>query len=190
MTLTFGTKMSKLIAIITLVAVLIGLGVFFTVKQTRIANIPQSERCRAICDHRDLGSLENLNGKSREEVRAILGDPQNIDTEGEVWVWLFQWDSYKTRGLARDWKTMAANSSGSGLWIRFESDRCVTDFPYSFTAADPLDPVERESVGAQKPNKMVDRRATAHKVGERFLASSEMFWYSTFIGVRVARRHA
>ena len=131
--------MSKLIAIVTLVGVLIGLGVFFGFQQTSLAEIPQSERCRAICDHRDLHKLENLEGKSKDEVRAILGDPQNIDIDSDVWLWLFQWDSYKTRGLARDWKTMAANSRGSGLWIRFESDRCVTRFPYSFAAADPLD---------------------------------------------------
>lgn len=134
--------MKKLIAII-LLGVILGLGLFFLPLQTPLADIPQSERCMVMCDRRDLGSIENLKGKSRDEVRAILGDPQNIDVESEVWVWLFQWDDYKAHGLARDWKTMSANSPGSGLWIRFDSDICVFGFPYSFAAVDPLDLLKR-----------------------------------------------
>ena len=136
--------MKKLTTIIISVGVIFGLGFFFLFRQTPLADIPQSKRCKVMCDRRDLGSLENLKGKTRDEIRGILGDPQNSDVEGEVWLWLFQWDAYKARGLPRDWRTMAANSPASGLWIRFELDRCIFGFPYSFAAADPLHLIGRE----------------------------------------------
>ena len=131
--------MKVLIVIIIVIIGVLGFGYVFLPKQAPLADIPQSERCSVMCQRRDVGALEDLEGKSKAEIRSILGDPQNIDIESDIWVWLFQWDDYKAEGLARDWKTMAANSSGDGLWIKFESDFCVYNFPYSFSASDPLD---------------------------------------------------
>jgi hypothetical protein len=97
-----------------------------------------------MCHRRDIGKIKGLKGKSREEVRSLLGDPQNTDADSDVWVWLLQWDDYRDRGLSRDWKTMATNSPGDGLWIRFHLDLCVVNFPYSFSAESPLDYLHRE----------------------------------------------
>ncbi len=131
--------MKYLITIIGVVTIVIGLGFYLQSEQTPLADIPQSERCLSMCQRRDGGEIRGLKGKSREEIRSLLGDPQNIDADSDVWVWLFQWDGYKDRGFTRDWKTMAANSLGDGLWIRFHRDRCVVNFPYSFSALSPLD---------------------------------------------------
>jgi len=137
----------KFIAIFAFLFLVSGLVyVRFSDRQTPLAEIPQSERCKEMCKRRDDGLLPGLKGKSKEEVRKILGEPQNTDVESDVWIWLFDWEGYRERGLALDWKTMAANSPKSGLWIRFDGGRCAFNFPYGMSAWDPLEGIrEAES---------------------------------------------
>ncbi|MFC7339726.1 hypothetical protein ACFQY0_21255, partial [Haloferula chungangensis] len=135
--LTLGSKMKNPIVISILVVGLLVGGGYLLTRPTPLAEIPQSERCAEMCDRRDSGSIRNLEGKTKQEIRRILGDPQNHDDEGEVWIWLFQWDDYKARGLPTDWRTMASNSPGDGLWIGFDSSDRASTFLYSLSAADP-----------------------------------------------------
>ncbi|MEK7951852.1 hypothetical protein WKV53_15155 [Luteolibacter sp. Y139] len=106
-------------------------------RQKPLPEIPQSERFSAMINRRDTGAMPSLKGKTKNEIRGILGDPQNEDVEREVWIWLNDWEGYKTRGLARDWKTMATHSHADGLWIGFGSDGRASTFLYSLSAAQP-----------------------------------------------------
>lgn len=129
--------MKNPLVIVLLVVGLLAGGVFLLTRPTPLPDIPQSERCAVMCNRRDSGSIRNLEGKTKEEIRIILGDPQNHDEEGEVWIWLFQWDDYKAKGLPTDWRTMASNAPGDGLWIAFDSQGRSSTFLYSLSAADP-----------------------------------------------------
>src|SRR5687768_3522207 len=89
-------------------------------QQTPLPEIPQSKRCSEISRRRDAGSIKIHPNASKAEVRQVLGDPQNTDQDGEVWLWLFNWEAYERSGLPRDWLTMSQNSGGlDGLWIGF-----------------------------------------------------------------------
>ena len=134
-----GQQMKNPLIIFILVVGLLAGGVYLLTRPTPLAEVPQSERCAEMCDRRDAGLIRNLEGKTKQEIRRILGDPQNHDEDGEVWIWLFQWDDYRTRGLPTDWRTMAANSPGDGLWIGFDSNDRASTFLYSLSATDPPD---------------------------------------------------
>lgn len=67
--------MFTLSAFLSLVA---GLSCVFIFRQTPRADIPQSERCREMCERRDDGSLTNLKEKSKEEIRGILAPPRML----------------------------------------------------------------------------------------------------------------
>ncbi|MFM2170492.1 MAG: hypothetical protein RI957_721 [Verrucomicrobiota bacterium] len=125
-----------LVKILLLIVLLSGGGYLLT-RPIPLSEIPQSERCAEMCDRRDSGSIRNLEGKTKEEIRRILGDPQNHDQDGKVWIWLFQWDDYKAKGLSMDWRTMASNVHGDGLWIGFDQQDRASTFLYSLSAADP-----------------------------------------------------
>lgn len=107
--------MKTLITIIAFVTVLVSGIVMFALRQDPLSDIPQSQRCTAMADRRDIGEICNLKGKTKAEIRNILGDPQNDDEHARVWIWVLDWDGYKSGGLSRDWKTMAANSPRDGL---------------------------------------------------------------------------
>jgi hypothetical protein len=127
----------------TLIGIIFGAPVLVVVTlllipQKPLADIPQENRCAVMCDRRDSGSISNLEGKTKQEIRKILGDPQNIDAESNVWIWLFDWSGYIDRGLSRDWKTMSENSGGSdGLWIGFDEKGRVRTPLWSLSAATP-----------------------------------------------------
>ena len=108
------------------------------IPQKPLADIPQVDRCTVMCDRRDTGSLRIPRNASKSDVRKLLGDPQNIDDESDVWIWLSAWSDYVDEGLSRDWKTMSENSGGmDGLWIGFdEQDRVRTPL-WSLSAATP-----------------------------------------------------
>ena len=75
---------------------------------------------------------------TKEDVRRLLGDPQNLDDDGEVWLWLFDWESYERSGLPRDWLTMSQNSAGhDGLWIGFDTNGQIRTPLWSLSAATP-----------------------------------------------------
>ena len=88
---------------------------------------------------RDEGLISIPRDASKEEVRRILGDPQNIDQEGEVWLWLLDWEGYERSGLARDWQTMSRSifASRDGLWIGFDEHGRIRTPLWSLSAADP-----------------------------------------------------
>jgi hypothetical protein len=87
-------------------------------RETPLPEIPQSRRCAEMLRRRDLGSINFPDNPTKSEVRRVLGAPQNTDQNGEVWLWLSDWESYERSGLPRDWRTMSQNSGGhDGLWI-------------------------------------------------------------------------
>lgn len=132
--------MKNPLVIVLLVVGLIACGGYMLTRSIPLSEIPQSERCAKMVDLRDSGMIPRLEGMSKEEIRRILGDPQNHDDDGAVWIWLFDWEGYRSRGLPIDWETMASKSSGDGLWIGFDSHDRVSTFLYSLSAVDPNEP--------------------------------------------------
>lgn len=127
---------NPLVIILLVVGLLTGGGYLLT-RPTPLSEIPQSERCVEMCDRRDTGLIPKLLGRSKEEIREILGDPQNGDEEDEVWLWLMDWEEYQQRGLPTDWRTMATHTVGDGLWLGFDSNDRVSTFLYSLSSVDP-----------------------------------------------------
>jgi hypothetical protein len=110
----------------------------FTPKLAPLRDVPQSERCEEICQRRDTGSIRISNGATKNEIRKLLGDPQNIDQDGGVWLWLWDWTNHEKSGLPRDWRTMVENSSGKdGLWIGFDAQGRACTPLWSLSAATP-----------------------------------------------------
>ncbi len=108
------------------------------VRETPLPNVPQSERCAEMLRRRDRGSIEISRHASKKEVRQVLGDPQNSDQDGEVWLWLFDWEHYQRSGSPYDWLTMSHNSGGhDGLWIGFDTNGRVRTPLWSLSAATP-----------------------------------------------------
>ena len=91
-----------------------------------------------MCYRRDIGEIEYSQNATKDEIRRVLGDPQNTDKDGDVWIWLSDWDRYKRSGLPRDWRTMSQNSFGDdGLWIGFDEHGRIRTPLWSLSAADP-----------------------------------------------------
>ena len=87
---------------------------------------------------RDTGSIQIPRNASKSEIRRVLGDPQNNDQDGDVWLWLFDWESYERSGMSRDWLAMSQNSGGrDGLWIGFDEHERVRTPLWSLSAATP-----------------------------------------------------
>jgi hypothetical protein len=119
-------------------SVLVAAVVLIPFWETPLSQVPQSNRCGEMCRRRDMGSIKSLHHATRSDVRAVLGDPQNTDQDGEVWLWLNDWESYERSGLPRDWLTMSRNSGGhDGLWIGFDSEGRVRTPLWSLSTADP-----------------------------------------------------
>src|SRR5438128_2174887 len=94
---------------------------FFLLRETPLPKIPQYQRCAVMAQRRDTGAIQIPRRATKEEVRRLLGEPQNIDKDGVVWLWLMDWSGYERGGLPRDWVTMSQNSGGhDGLWIGFD----------------------------------------------------------------------
>ena len=111
---------------------------FILLRQTPLPEVPQSKRCAVMVHRRDTGAIQLPLRATKDEVRRVLGDPQNIDDAGEVWLWLFDWDGYERSGLPRDWLTMSQNSGGhDGLWIGFDEHGRVRTPLWSLSAATP-----------------------------------------------------
>jgi hypothetical protein len=107
-------------------------------REAPLPQIPQSQRCSEMVRRRDAGSVEIPQNASKSEVRLILGDPQNTDQNSDVWLWLFDWESYQRSGMSRDWHTMSQNSGGhDGLWIGFDEHGRVRTPLWSLSAATP-----------------------------------------------------
>jgi hypothetical protein len=91
--------------------------------ETPLPSVPQSKRCAVMAHRRDVGAIPISLGATKDQIRRVLGDPQNSDVSGEVWLWLFDWDSYERQRLAHDWLTMSRNA-GHGrartpLWSHY-----------------------------------------------------------------------
>jgi hypothetical protein len=107
-------------------------------RETPLPEISQSKRCAEMLRRRDMGSINIPRNASKSEVRQVLGAPQNTDQDGEVWLWLFDWESYDRSGLPRDWFTMSQNSGGhDGLWIGFDAHGRVRTPLWGLSAATP-----------------------------------------------------
>src|SRR6266511_613670 len=125
-----------ILPLITVAAVIAGALIIF--RQTPLPQIPQSKRCSEMVRRRDIGSIKIPQNASKDEVRSILGDPQNTDQDGEVWLWLFDRKGYQRSGLSRDWLMMSQNSGGrDGLWIGFDEHEKVRTPLWSLSAATP-----------------------------------------------------
>ena len=123
---------------ILIALVLVAVVALFAFHETPLPEIPQSKRCAEMCRRRDIGSIKLPRDASKSEIRQVLGDPQNTDQDGEVWLWLFDWESYERSGLPRDWLTMSQNSGGhDGLWIGFDARGKVRTPLWSLSAATP-----------------------------------------------------
>jgi hypothetical protein len=124
-----------LVAIAAVVVAIIALLAF---RETPLPKMPQSKRCAEMARRRDIGSIGIPPNASKSEVRKALGDPQNTDQDGEIWIWLFDWEGYQKSGLSRDWRTMSQNSGGhDGLWIGFDVHGRVRTPLWSLSAAIP-----------------------------------------------------
>ena len=127
----------------TLIGIMVGVPVavvatLLTIPETPLPKIPQSTRCAVMADRRDTGSLRIPLNATKNEVRKLLGDPQNTDEESDVWIWLSDWSGYVDGGRPRDWKTMSENSGGKdGLWIGFDEEGRVRTPLWSLSAATP-----------------------------------------------------
>jgi hypothetical protein len=107
-------------------------------REPSLPKIPQSRRCMVMGERRDLGEIRIPPRATKDEVRRVLGDPQNTDVDGEVWLWLTDWESYERSGLSRDWLTMSQHSGGhDGLWIGFDEHGRVRTPLWSLSAATP-----------------------------------------------------
>jgi hypothetical protein len=129
--------MAKMIPFTIVGAVAIA-GAFVFLRETPLPEVPQSKRCAVMAHRRDTGAIQVTLRATKDEVRRALGDPQNTDDGGEVWLWLFDWDGYERRGLPRDWLTMWQHSGGhDGLWIGFDERGRVRTPLWSLSAATP-----------------------------------------------------
>jgi hypothetical protein len=91
-----------------------------------------------MAERRDIGSIQIPLKATKDEVRRVLGDPQNTDVDGEVWLWLMDWETYERNRLPRDWLTMSERSGGhDGLWIGFDEHGRVRTPLWSLSAAMP-----------------------------------------------------
>jgi hypothetical protein len=63
-------------------------GAIVFLRETPLPKIPQARRCNVMARRRDLGEIRIPPNATKEEVRRVLGDPQNTDVHGEVWLWL------------------------------------------------------------------------------------------------------
>ena len=107
-------------------------------REAPLPEILQSRTCAEMGRRRDVGSIKIPRNASKSEVRRVLGDPQNTDQDGEVWLWLFDWEGYERSSLPRDWLTMSQNSGGhDGLWIGFDTNGRVRTPLWSLSAATP-----------------------------------------------------
>lgn len=130
--------MKSKIILVTIAAAGIATIALLAFRETPLPELPQSKRCAEMLRRRDLGSIRIHPSASRSEVRQALGDPQNTDQDGEVWIWLFDWESYERSGLSRDWLTMSQNSGGhDGLWIGFDAHGRVRTPLWGLSAATP-----------------------------------------------------
>jgi len=128
----------KAILVTVVPAVVVVIIALFAFRETPLPEIPQSKRCAEMCRRRDSGSIRIPPNASKSVVRKVLGDPQNTDQDGEVWIWLSDWEGYEKSGLSRDWRTMSQNSGGhDGLWIAFDAQGRVRTPLWSLSAADP-----------------------------------------------------
>ena len=128
----------KVILLSLITAALAGALALIVFRETPLPQVPQSQRCGEMCRRRDMGLIEIRRDASKSEIRQVLGDPQNTDQDGEVWLWLDDWENYERSGLPRDWLTMSRNSRGhDGLWIGFDSHGRVRTPLWSLSAADP-----------------------------------------------------
>lgn len=111
---------------------------FILLRQTPLPEIPQSKRCVVMAHRRDLGEIYIPLEATKDEVRRVLGDPQNTDIDGEVWLWLMDWTTFERSGLPRDWLTMSKHTGGNdGLWIGFDERGRVRTPLWSLSAATP-----------------------------------------------------
>ncbi|TCO93560.1 hypothetical protein EV701_104264 [Chthoniobacter flavus] len=113
-------------------------GVFFLIWKTPLPRVPQAQRCAEMLSRRDEGNIEIPENATKEDIRQILGDPQNVDQDARVWVWLLDWQNYERSGFPRDWCSMATLDHSDGLWIGFDEHGRIKTPLWSFSAADPV----------------------------------------------------